>query len=43
MNGDKVQITIAMTSYIAMVIAIGFYYAKKANESSANYFIGEEL
>ncbi|HQD50382.1 MAG TPA: sodium:proline symporter, partial [Defluviitaleaceae bacterium] len=40
MNGDKVQITITMTSYIAMVIAIGFYYAKKANESSANYFIG---
>jgi sodium/proline symporter len=40
MNGDKDQITIAMTSYIAMVIAIGFYYAKKANESSANYFIG---
>lgn len=36
----NVQISIAMTLYIAMVIGIGVYYAKRASESSANYLIG---
>jgi len=40
MDGDKLQILIAMCSYIALVIGIGLYYAKRANESSENYFIG---
>lgn len=35
-----VQISIAMTLYIAMVIAIGVYYAKRASESSHNFLIG---
>ena len=39
MDGDKLQILIAMCSYIALVIGIGLYYAKRANESSENYFI----
>lgn len=37
---SNVQISIAMTLYIAMVIGIGVYYAKRASESSANYLIG---
>lgn len=36
----SVQITIAMTLYIAMVIGIGMFYAKRASESSKNYLIG---
>ena len=35
-----VQIFIAMTLYIAMVIAIGVYYAKEASASSHNFLIG---
>lgn len=40
MNFDKVQISIAMGVYILVVIAIGVYFAKRANESSDNYLIG---
>ena len=39
-NVERVQILIAMCSYMALVIGIGVYYAKRANESSENYFIG---
>jgi sodium/proline symporter len=38
--GDKMQVFIAMCIYMASVVAIGLYYAKRANESSDNYFIG---
>ncbi len=34
------QILIAMVLYIAVVIVIGLFYAKRANESSDNYLIG---
>ena len=34
------QILIAMVIYMAIVIAIGLVYAKKANQSSENYFLG---
>ncbi len=37
---DKLQILIAMISYMAVVIAIGLIYAKKANTNSENYFLG---
>lgn len=40
MGMDKVQIFIAMSLYVAVVIAIGVYYAKRAGESSDNYLIG---
>jgi len=40
MSGDRLQILIAMCSYMALVIGIGLYYAKRANESSENYFLG---
>lgn len=40
MGADKVQYLIAMTVYIGAVIAIGFHYADKANESTDNYLIG---
>ena len=40
MDADKLQIFIAMALYIAVVIGIGVFYAKKANESSSNYLIG---
>lgn len=36
----NVQILIAMVLYIAVVIGIGLYYAKRANASSENYLIG---
>ena len=35
---EKIQILIAMSVYMAGIIGIGFYYYKKANQSSDNYF-----
>lgn len=40
MSGDTLQILIAMVSYMAIVIVIGLIFAKKANKSSENYFLG---
>jgi sodium/proline symporter len=40
MGGNKAQILIAMCSYMAVVIGIGLYYARRANETSDNYLIG---
>ncbi len=37
---DRIQILIAMICYMAVVIAIGLIYAKRANKSSENYFLG---
>lgn len=37
---NSVQILIAMCIYMAAVIGIGLFFAKKANENSDNYFIG---
>lgn len=39
MDGS-VQIGVAMVLYMAVVICIGLYYAKRANESTDNYLIG---
>lgn len=40
MDSSQVQIFIAMAVYIAVVVAIGIHYAKRANESTDNYLIG---
>ena len=40
MNAKTVQILIAMIIYMAGVIAIGIVFAKRANKSSENYFLG---
>ncbi len=40
MKGDTVQIFIAMFTYMLVVIGIGLYFAKRANENSDNYFLG---
>ncbi len=40
MNGQTIQILIAMIIYMAIVIAIGVVFAKKANKNSENYFLG---
>jgi len=40
MSWDSIQIMIAMGLYLVTVIAIGFYFKERANESSDNYFIG---
>ena len=40
MNSQTVQILIAMIIYMAIVVAIGVVFAKKANKSSENYFLG---
>ena len=37
---DSAQIMVAMIIYMAVVILIGLYYAKKANASSESYFLG---
>ncbi len=37
---DKIQILIAMSIYMIAVIAIGLIYARRANKSSENYFLG---
>ena len=38
MNGDTLQILIAMVIYMAIVIMIGAFYAKRANKSSEEYY-----
>lgn len=40
MTGDSVQTLIAMVAYMAVVIGIGLFFAKRANQSSEDYFIG---
>ncbi len=40
MDGSQIQTLIAMICYIAVVIGIGVYFAKRANESSENYYLG---
>ena len=40
MQGDNIQILVAMIIYVSIVIFIGLKYAKTANENSENYLIG---
>ncbi len=40
MDGGKVQIFIAMSLYMSVVIGIGVYYVKRASQNSDNYLIG---
>ncbi len=40
MNIKDTQIIIAMAIYMAAVVVIGIVFAKKANKSSENYFLG---
>lgn len=40
MDSDTLQILIAMVIYMAAVIGIGIAFAKRANKSSENYFLG---
>lgn len=40
MDGQTVQILIAMIIYMAVVIVIGVVFAKRANQSSEDYFLG---
>lgn len=40
MDTNTLQILIAMVSYMAIVIVIGIVFAKSANKSSENYFLG---
>ncbi|MGB4659362.1 MAG: sodium/proline symporter PutP [Mobilitalea sp.] len=37
---ENLQILITMGIYMALVICIGLYFAKRANENSENYFLG---
>ena len=40
MDAATVQVLIAMCLYMAVVIGIGVYFAKRANRSSNDYFLG---
>ena len=40
MSGNTIQILIAMIIYMAAVILIGVFYAKRANKNSEEYFLG---
>ena len=40
MEGNTIQILIAMIIYMAAVIVIGVVFAKRANKNSENYFLG---
>lgn len=40
MDSKTLQILIAMIIYMAVVIFIGIFFAKRANKSSENYFLG---
>lgn len=40
MNAEKIKMFITMCFYIAVVIGIGVYFAKRSNKNSENFFIG---
>ena len=40
MTSSQIQILVAMIVYMLAVLAIGFFYAKRANKSSEEYFLG---
>ncbi|MPM10510.1 Sodium/proline symporter [bioreactor metagenome] len=40
MSGDTLQIFVTMSLYILVVIGIGLFFAKRANQNSENYFLG---
>ena len=40
MQGQTFQILLAMIIYMAIVIAIGIAFTKRANKSSENYYLG---
>lgn len=40
MSGETLQVFITMVIYMIVVIGIGLYFAKRANESSDNFFLG---
>ena len=40
MNGNTIQILIAMVIYMTAVIFIGVFYAKRANKNSNEYYLG---
>ncbi len=40
MDKNTIQILITMIFYMAVVIGIGLYYARRANKSSEDYFLG---
>lgn len=40
MTAERMQTLAAMGAYMALVIAIGLYYARRANASSKDFFIG---
>lgn len=40
MQGNTIQILITMVLYMLVVIGIGLFFAKRANQDSENYFIG---
>ena len=40
MDGSTMQTFLAMCGYMACVVAIGLYFARRANQSTENYFLG---
>ena len=40
MNNGNIGIFITMCCYMAVVIGIGLYFAKRSNANSENYFLG---
>ncbi|MFR5601363.1 MAG: sodium:solute symporter family transporter, partial [Lachnospiraceae bacterium] len=40
MQGDTLQIFIAMVGYMLVVVAIGLYFAKRAQKNTGEYFLG---
>lgn len=40
MNAEQIQVLCAMILYMAAVVGIGIFFAKRANQNTENYFIG---
>jgi sodium/proline symporter len=40
MGTSQLQILVAMGLYLAVIVGVGVFYAKRANSSSENYFLG---
>lgn len=40
MSSNDIQVIIAMALYFIVVLAVGFFYLRKSNKNSENYFLG---
>ena len=40
MSSGDIQVILAMALYFIVVLSVGFFYLRRSNSSSENYFLG---